>query len=229
MNSSPSTERFERKFYISQNDEYLVDINIKLHPALFHTLHHERRVNNIYFDSIDLGHYESHLAGVAARSKIRVRWYGDTFGTVAHPVLEIKMKNGEVGMKKSFHLTSFSVENCIKQSTLQSLVSKSSLSPYWRALLQDLRPVLLNSYVRTYWISADGEVRLTVDRDWTSYSVSTTSFLRSIPPVTHDGVILEMKYLTRDQKRAAAIASNWPWRLTRNSKYVVGMEKLISQ
>lgn len=223
------TDRYERKFFISKDNESSIDILIKIHPALFRPLYYERRVNNLYFDTIDLSNYENHVAGVTNRWKVRIRWYGKTFGKIDHPILEIKMKHGEVGMKKNFPLVPFAIGDTIDQSSLLDLMRKSSLPPYWNALLQDLRPVLLNSYVRTYWISSDDAVRLTVDREWISYPVATSSSLRIISPIKHEGAILEMKYAIRDQKKATAITTKWPWRLTRNSKYVIGLEEFLSR
>ena len=226
---SEKTDRFEKKFFISRMNASAVDVLIKTHSALFRPLYHERRVNNIYFDTIGLANYEDHVAGAANRWKVRMRWYGETFGEVKDPVLEIKMKYGEVGMKKNFSLPPTFIGDIIDQHALFNLLRQSSVSSYWKSQLQDLRPVLLNSYVRSYWMSADSSVRVTVDKDWTSYFITPSSSLRIASPIVHDGVILEMKYSIQSQDNAASIATKWPWRLTRNSKYVIGMEGFLSR
>ena len=227
MNTKGQTDRFERKFFVPTSSISSVDTLIKLHPALFRPLYYERRVNNIYFDTILLEHYSDHVAGVASRSKVRIRWYGETFGMVQHPVLEIKMKQGEVGMKKSFPLLPFNCKSSLHQYILPELLERSSISEYWKERLQELRPVLLNSYLRRYWISFDHSVRLTVDRDWLSYYLATSPNPELLSCVIHEGSILEMKYSVKDQKKASHIASRWPWRLTRNSKYVIALEEFI--
>lgn len=229
MNAAQSTNRFERKFFIPQASVPSVDILIKLQSALFQRLYHERRVNNLYFDTTTLHHYHSHIAGAAVRSKVRVRWYGEMFGTIDSPVLEIKMKSGEVGRKKSFHLPPFTLKDSLDQHTLFTLLDNSSVPAYWKEQLKELRPVLLNSYVRTYWISADHAVRLTEDKEWVSYYAATSSLLQLSTPVRHEGVVMEMKYALADQEKAAVIGAKWPWRLTRNSKYVIGLEEFLSR
>ena len=46
--------RFERKFLISQMSEPEIEAVVKSHPAMFSEIYHERHVNNIYFDSLDI-------------------------------------------------------------------------------------------------------------------------------------------------------------------------------
>ena len=47
--------RYERKFLIQDATRSEVERSIKLHPALFSEIFHERSVNNIYFDSPENG------------------------------------------------------------------------------------------------------------------------------------------------------------------------------
>ena len=49
-----NTYRYERKFIIPSLSEQMVEILVKLNPAMFSEIFHRRYVNNIYFDSIDL-------------------------------------------------------------------------------------------------------------------------------------------------------------------------------
>ncbi|OGY34127.1 MAG: hypothetical protein A3D99_02045 [Candidatus Andersenbacteria bacterium RIFCSPHIGHO2_12_FULL_45_11] len=229
MNAAQSTNRFERKFFVPHVSVPSIEILIKLQPALFRPLYHERRVNNIYFDTIGLDHYTSHVAGAGSRSKVRIRWYGETFGAITHPVLEIKIKEGEVGRKRTFSLPSFDFQHRIDRGLLLNLLSQASIPSYWKGQLKDLFPVLLNSYIRTYWLSADRSVRLTVDKEWISYYALTSSLLQLSSPFRHEGVVMEMKYALGDQDTAAIIGAKWPWRLTRNSKYIIALEEFLSR
>ena len=52
-----SNYRYERKFIISNTDEKKIEHYIKLHPKIFSEIYHERYVNNIYFDSLQLQNY----------------------------------------------------------------------------------------------------------------------------------------------------------------------------
>ena len=65
---------------------------IKHNSAMFSEVFEERKVNNIYLDSADFENCRAHLAGEPERFKIRIRWYGETFGVVRKPVLEFKIK-----------------------------------------------------------------------------------------------------------------------------------------
>ena len=101
--------RFERKFVVSELTEQEIEHIIKMHPALFSEIFYERKVNNIYFDSAGLENFQNHLAGISSRLKIRIRWYGKMFGVIKAPVLEIKIKENEIGDKKIFCLKDFNL------------------------------------------------------------------------------------------------------------------------
>ena len=83
--------RFERKFTIpdSYNLKHVESL-IKRNTFLFREVFHERQVNNIYFDTAAYNDYFDNVLGVSDRKKIRIRWYGDTFGAIKKPKLEIK-------------------------------------------------------------------------------------------------------------------------------------------
>ena len=86
-----------------------------------------------------------------------------------------------------------------------------------------LRPTLLNTYLRSYFISADGRFRLTVDRTMNFHSFNA----RNLPhrqAVKDDAVILEIKYEAEDDHDYLSwISQRLPFRLGKNSKYVNGL------
>ena len=67
--------RYELKYIYSPLDFKLIYNEIMLSPYLFKETHQLRRVNNIYFDSINYYSYEENLSGVGYREKYRIRWY----------------------------------------------------------------------------------------------------------------------------------------------------------
>ena len=69
---------------------------VRLHPAGFHSPYPPRRVNNVYFDDYRLVAYHENLMGDSARSKVRVRWYGETL----HP---------ESGSNRTYDITAWSL------------------------------------------------------------------------------------------------------------------------
>ncbi|MBN2412864.1 polyphosphate polymerase domain-containing protein [candidate division KSB1 bacterium] len=219
-----SDYRFERKFYITELSKYNVESIVKMNPAFFSEIYYQRWVNNIYFDTLNFNNYYDNTEGVTNRIKIRVRWYGDLFGFIEKPTLELKIKNGLVNKKisipvKPFHLnqdTSLTdILNCINEV-------KESLTIDFRSLY----PSLLNRYSRKYYQSGDGHYRITIDSDLHFYEINkqNNSFLNK--SVDKNSVILELKYDQQYDARAARIASKFPFRNTKSSKYVNGVHKV---
>ena len=88
--------RYEKKFVINEMSLLEIEHLIKFSPQVFSEIFNERRVNNIYLDSLELENYYENIVGNSERIKIRIRWYGKTFGFVFKPVLEIKIKNNDL-------------------------------------------------------------------------------------------------------------------------------------
>jgi len=96
--------RYERKFMVSELDSHQIENLIKHNPEIFSENFYQRRINSIYFDSFNLKNYFDNLSGNAQRLKVRIRWYGKTFGLIKNPLLEIKIKNNYLGKKIRFKL-----------------------------------------------------------------------------------------------------------------------------
>jgi hypothetical protein len=89
---------------------------------------------------------------------------------------------------------------------------------------QALQPVMVNRYSRTYWGSADGRFRLTVD-----YNLQFTDYRPGQAPhflLSDNALILELKYAAEDDTEAQRIFAGLPFRQTKNSKYVSGVNLL---
>src|SRR5690349_4465460 len=80
---------------------------IKLHPASFRMAFPDRFINSIYLVTYELDYYNDNIAGLADRVKQRIRWYGVDLEHIANPVLEIKIKNNELGYKRYAELPAF--------------------------------------------------------------------------------------------------------------------------
>ena len=104
-----SDYRYEKKFLINELSKYEVESIVKLHPAMFSEIFHERSVNNIYFDTHQLKNYFENIEGETNRAKVRVRWYGSLFGVIKNPILEVKVKKGLLGRKYSSNFDQFSL------------------------------------------------------------------------------------------------------------------------
>ena len=111
--------RYERKFLVTDLSLQQLELLIRFNPALFSVMYPPRSVNSIYFDHPDLRFYQENVAGLMNRTKVRIRWYGDTFGPIQRPVLEKKIKRGLLGYKESYPLAPFTLNT---QSPASKLV-----------------------------------------------------------------------------------------------------------
>lgn len=205
--------RYERKYRIEETSPDLVKAIVRRHPAGFRVLYPDRRINNIYFDTADYRAFNENVAGIAQRRKYRIRWYGDDYSRLHRPVLETKIKDNELGGKENRPLESVPWEE------LPRLFGQTSLLRY-----HNLFPVLVNTYRRSYFGSANGKFRITVDWDL-AYAPWRTD--GAIPfSLRQDDVILELKYEAADEKDAGPVWGGLPFRQTKNSKFVSGIQML---
>jgi hypothetical protein len=224
----PNTDnyRYERKFIVSSLTKDEVEFVIKLHPAMFMETYSPRFVNNLYFDSYGLNSYFDNTNGLKKRMKARIRWYGDLFGSVDHPVLEIKAKDGSLGSKKSFPLTPFSVDESLQLDTILEVFERSELPNTLQLDLLSLGFSLLNRYLRKYFQSADRKYRLTIDSGLTFYQIRDYSNTFLYKSVDYDNTVVELKYAPEEDQYVNQISNQFPFRMTKNSKYVSGIERL---
>ncbi|MBN9690584.1 MAG: polyphosphate polymerase domain-containing protein [Verrucomicrobia bacterium] len=227
MSDSDESEfRFERKYHISEVPLAEVEDWVRRSPALFHEIYRPRYINNIYLDTPGLSAYFQNIDGLAARTKLRIRWYGALLGPVAKPVLEFKIKKGMVGTKEFYPLRPFELTRGFGLDQLQTLLEASDLPPQVWMELHPLEPALINRYHRKYFLSADGHYRITIDSQLEFYRVyrRNNQFLtRSRLP---ESTVMELKYSGRIADLDERIANFFPFRVTRMSKYITGMDLL---
>jgi len=218
--------RYERKFFISQLSVHEVESFIKHHPSLFSEIYHTRYVNNIYFDSVNMEDYLSNINGLLYRKKTRIRWYGDLFGNIENASLELKTKKGLLGVKQSYRFPSFFINNSSNVQTFLTAIRKSEIPESLRQQLKSLRPVLLNQYRRKYFLSSDKNYRITVDTDFKFFRINSynNSFLHKM--TNRFCIVLEVKYNQDRDAAAEHITNYFPFRITKSSKYVTGIELL---
>jgi hypothetical protein len=215
--------RYERKFFVYNMDRISIENMILHHPAFFSEIYHERYVNNIYFDFPDFNNFSDSNSGNTNRIKSRIRWYGDLFGTIAEPVLELKFKRGLVGFKKLFPLITFQLSEGIQVSELKEVVRNSAMDPQVKLSLLDQRPVMLNRYRRKYFESHDRRFRITMDEEQSFHKIH--AFNNTFLQVYKDqnNVIIELKYDEKYDPEAALIVNKLPFRVTKSSKYARGI------
>jgi hypothetical protein len=220
------TYRYERKFFVENSKSQTVEGVVRLHPATFYGIYKPRFINNIYLDTPCFLNYRNALDGLAKRFKARIRWYGDLFSRVCSPQLEIKGKEGYISYKSIYPLKEVEFSRKIDATCVANLLDASELPSNVRSYLFYTRPVLVNRYLREYWRSRDERYRLTLDHDiWFS---GFTAFENQdlMHYVESTNVILEIKYNLMDDLHFAGIANKLPFRQSRSSKYMAGMDHI---
>lgn len=220
--------RFERKFQVEDITNEEIDIFVKTHPALFFEEYAPRFVNNIYLDTQNLDNYNDSITGSCNRVKVRIRWYGQGWGRLGNPILELKIKQGQVGHKVSFPLHEFVLDESLAKEQTSEVFGQSDLPPHVHVFLKSLKPALINRYLRKYYVSADRRFRLTIDSKLEYFPIDVPAAAlrrrRADPHLT----VIEIKYEQDLDIDPSTITSHFPFRMTRCSKYVHGMEKFAA-
>lgn len=216
--------RYERKYQVEQLDGHQIRLFIRLHPALFVMPYPPRWVNNIYLDTPQLDNYSDNISGAVNRCKIRLRWYHGLFDQSDEMALEFKIKQGIIGRKIQYSIHSFKLDESFNSRFLKEHFIASDLPSEVKMILKEQMPVLVNRYKRWYFATADGRFRITVDTDLTFYHVGLlNNYFRSCHKENILRVV-ELKYQKKDDLKASRIASNLPFTVYKNSKYVHGMD-----
>ncbi len=208
--------RYERKFRVEAAEASLAEVRAALNaqPALFRPAYPDRLVHSLYLDTPDLQAFHANAAGLAERAKPRLRWYGPP-GAPGGGRLEIKRRHGLVGTKELLALPAGLPAGLPDWRLTMATWRRWAAAHPWLRQFPELVPTVLVQYRRSYFTSADGRLRLTLDRE-----------LRYAPAdqpragVSDAATIIELKYpvnLTVGHLPAL------PFRLTRNSKYVVAV------
>lgn len=198
-----------------------VESAVRLHLEGFRTAFPPRRVNNIYLDSWDTSGVTSNLDGVSERAKLRWRWYGPAWGGAGQ--IELKRKRGLVGWKEVCAVPE--PLDWRQQPWLEFLDAlRQRADDRFKVWLSQVgSPTIVNHYERGYYVSWDGQLRLTLDTRQVVYDQRFSRYpnLRYRAPVA-DALIVELKADARLAKRLSVALNALPLRWDRNSKYVNG-------
>jgi hypothetical protein len=219
----PIEFRVERKFIPINLSVNEVTWSILSNPAIFLPAFSDRYVNNIYLDSGNICSYMDGAVDAEERGKYRIRWYGKSFKNALKPVLEFKAKKNYFGTKIRFPLPAFDFGNLLQSQITKALLIGSDVPVAMKSLLAGYKPVLLNRYLRSYFKASHDNIMITVDRD-----VSITSGEVGKDPRWRRlrDTVVEMKYPPELENEAREIINLLPFRLTKNSKFMRGIETL---
>ena len=106
------------------------------------------------------------LSGISTRQKLRFRWYGDASDEVEGQ-LEWKCRNNSLGSKDVAKLTPMKVAGVTRRAFCLGLRERAP--ELWQRRLRGREPAQWIRYCRDYYGSADGDLRITVDRDLRTY------------------------------------------------------------
>lgn len=217
--------RYERKFVVGELARAEVESILRLHPAAFSEIYQPRWVNNLYFDTAGGQSLWDNLSGVSqVRVKVRIRWYGSFEGEVDLPTLELKVKRGMVIRKVQYPLEAFRMDPSIRIDTVRGLIRKAGIEPSMIHKLLSLELSVANRYQRTYLLSASKKFRATVDSELRFHAIKASGGAFPGTWILAPEGILELKYDEGHELEADRITQHLPFRISRSSKFVLGLE-----
>jgi hypothetical protein len=223
-----TTYRYEKKYVISVLNENKFFFHLNKHPFLFEKSYDDRYVNNIYFDTPSMNSYWDNVIGLSKRIKVRIRWYGDARGYIQCPILELKIRNNALGSKVSYRLGEILIDSNLTIKSIQEQFMKLDAPLPIKEFLLSLRMTLMNRYSRKYFVTKDQNFRLTYDSElqFTAINNYGNSFNNKIN--SEKRRVFEVKYDQSLIGKAPEISNYFPFRMTKSSKYVFGIDKLKS-
>ena len=155
--------RYERKFRVEAHEASFAEVLqvVQMQPALFRPSYPDRLVGSLYLDTPDLQAFHANAAGLAERAKPRLRWYGPATAPTAWR-LEIKRRHGLVGTKELVDLPA-GLPAGLAHLTPATWRAYATAHP-WLRQFPELEPAAFVTYQRSYLMSVDGRLRLTLDR-----------------------------------------------------------------
>jgi SPX domain protein involved in polyphosphate accumulation len=218
--------RYERKYLVEVLDHYQAIALIMQHPYLFYRPYPPRYINNFYLDTPEMDNYYDNVSGAENRRKVRLRWYGELFGQIEKSTLEFKIKRGLVGTKRLYKFGGFFLVDGFNMGELRSLARVRDLPDEIRTVLLTQHIVLLNRYYRHYFATRDNRFRLTVDTDLSYHRVARYDNRFIHHQTDYNSTIVEMKYDKENDLEAQHVSGFFPFRVTKSSKYVMGIERV---
>jgi len=185
-----------------------------------------RRVNNVYFDTPDLAAYQENLSGTSRRTKLRLRWYGETQRPNS-AVLELKHRRNQLGWKSLFRIGAIDFERA-SWSELRRAI-RDQLPAAGRLWLDaHSEPILVNQYDRQYYERPERDVRITLDRHQAVFDQrcgSRPNLRRraNLPDV----LVVEIKFAPADRRIGQQVLQGIPIRVSRNSKYAIAVQSIL--
>ena len=220
------TPRIETKFIVSELERDTVETWLHLNGARFSQAYQPRLVNSVYFDTFDFFAFRENIYGASHRAKIRYRWYGpESIPQDGH--LEVKLKRNVYGHKHRERIDGMSLSPTFTWPDFHTQLRDRAGSFGRFTLDHHPQPAVQNRYRRSYLVSFDHKVRVTVDTDLQFFDQR----YRSAPNRSHKAnfpaaMVVEFKFDPGDRDTASDYLQTFPVRVSRSSKYVEGMKSV---
>ena len=210
-------QRLERKYIINKNISSTDFVN--LFNGYFKETYKERIVNSIYFDNPEYHNFFDNVEGNQNRFKVRIRWYGDD---IKNSKLEIKVKEGLFGKKIITEIQNISTTSDFYQ-IIKNPKNYPDLDTSYIPYVINLIPTSYNNYLRRYFESFDGKIRVTVDTNLKFKKLYNFKIPKDKELLDFDYSIIEVKYKSSDEYLVSKIMRNSPLILRKFSKYTAGV------
>ena len=208
--------RNEKKILFTQSENYLVNFFKFLN---FKEVYNKRQINSIYFETRNFSDLIDTINGEKYRSKLRLRWYGNTFNNLTKPVLENKIKINNQNFKIKHNIDYVKFKNEISSNDINNIVKNlKDLSLQSKFKIQTREPNLLVTYTRRYFMY--NNVRITLDTNLKSKDfyrkkkISEKDFFKE-----NKISIVEIKYKDNCFNDVKKITSYFSNRVGKFSKY----------
>jgi len=199
--------RIEKKFVFGKFYESNI-IKILLTNGFTETFS-SRKINSIYLDTQNFDFAKDNINGVNKRKKIRFRWYNNNLNEI---FLEEKNKQN-FQVNKIVSKIPFLVDKDYIVRDLKRYLdkNKNKVSNY------NYKFVLKTNYTRSYWVSADKQLRATIDTNIKTSSINSLYNLFDL-----NETILEFKFHPDKEEHFRNLYSsqNFIFRTKKFSKYI---------
>ena len=213
--------RYERKFIVEENFNNI--IKYFLYENKFSIQYPPRVVNSIYYDSDNFVSYIDSEEGISNRSKCRIRFYNSDLENL---ILEYKVKKSDLGWKKSNYIYYKNQEYKYKDIILNNSNNKKLILPIPIQINFLDSPTLYVSYLRYYYISGDGNIRITIDSNLIFGKMRIGNLIiKNVNTLNANLGVLEIKYGIESQnlKIIELISTKYGLNISRFSKYCLGI------
>ena len=197
----PSEARLETKYTAPELEYHRLLHWVQHHSHGFFAHYPDRIVNNIYFDSQDYSSFWETLSGFSSRTKVRYRWYGESFFS-EEGTLEFKNRKNQYTWKDSYKVSIDLLNKSTNWDTFFKRLKGSLSHEACCRFQENPLPVLINSYKRNYFINRDHTIRITLDTRLKIFDQRYSSFPNltrkaTLPPP----VILELKFNEKKESK----------------------------